>query len=58
MIGDEYLMVGPAAAQAIIEGCKTGKSPLKDGARPGKTTRAEVYARSPLRSSRFQTDVV
>ena len=58
MMGDKYLTVGPAAAEAIIEGYKTGKLPLKEGANPGKTKRAEVYARSPLRSSRFQTDVV
>lgn len=56
IMGDEYLMVGPAAAAAIIDGYKAGKLPLKEGAKPGKATRAEVYARSPLRPSQFQTD--
>lgn len=53
VMGDEYLTVGPVAAEAIIEGYKAGRLPLKEGAKPEKTTRAEVYARSPLRSSRF-----
>lgn len=57
VMGDEYLTVGPIAAEAIIEGYKAGKLPLKEGAKPGRTTRAEVYARSPLRPSRFQADV-
>lgn len=52
--GDAYWTVGPIAAAAIIEGYKAGKLPLKEGAKPGKTTRAEVYARSPLRPSQFQ----
>lgn len=58
IMGDEYLAVGPAAAEAIIEGYKAGKLPLKAGAKPGKTTRAEAYARSPLRPSQFQVERV
>lgn len=57
VMGDEYLTVGATAAAAIIEGYKAGKLPLKDGAKPGKTTRAEVYARSPLRPSQFEVGV-
>ena len=57
VMGDECLTVGPVAAEAIIEGYKAGKLPLKEGARPGKTTRAEVYARSPLRPSQFQAEL-
>jgi len=55
-MGDEYLTVGSVAAKAIIEGYKTGKLPLKEGSKPGKTTRAEAYARSPLRPSQFKAD--
>jgi hypothetical protein len=57
IMGDEYLTVGPVAAEAIIEGYKAGKLPLKEGAKPGKTMRAEVYARSPLRPSQHQAGV-
>jgi hypothetical protein len=57
VMGDEYMTVGPVAAEAIIEGYKAGKLPLKEGAKPGKTTRAEVYARSPLRPSQFQAEL-
>lgn len=52
--GDAYLTAGPTAAAAIIEGYKAGKLPLKTGAKLGKTTRAEVYARSRLRLSQFE----
>lgn len=58
MMGDEYLTVGPVAAEMIIEGYKAGRLPLKEGAKPGKTTRAEVYARSPLRPSQYQVNVL
>ncbi len=57
VMGDEYLTVGATAAAAIIDGYKAGKLPLKEGTKPGKTTRAEVYARSPLRPSQFQVGV-
>lgn len=57
LTGVQYFTVGPVAAEAIIEGYKAGKLPLKDGAKPGKTNRAEVYAHSPLRPSQYQADV-
>ena len=57
IMGDEYLTVGPVAAEAIIEGYRAGKLPLKEGAKPGKTSRAETYARSPLRPSKHQLDM-
>ena len=57
IMGDEYLTVGPVAAEAINEGYKAGKLPLKERARPGKTSRAETYARSPLRPSKHQLDI-
>ena len=47
-----YFLVGPVAAPAIIEAYRAGALPLKDG-RIGRTTRAEVYARSPMRPPRY-----
>ena len=51
--GTPYFLVGPVAATAIIEAYRAGALPLKDGARIGKTARAEVYARSPLLPPRY-----
>jgi len=45
--GPLYL-VGPTAATLIIDAYQDARLPLKDGARPGSTARARVYARSPL----------
>lgn len=54
----QNLFVGSTAASAIIEAYKAGSLPLKDGKKPGKTTRAEVYARSPLRPPQDRIDTV
>jgi hypothetical protein len=45
--GPLYL-VGPTAATLIIDAYLDTRLPLKDGAKPGSTARAKVYARSPL----------
>ena len=44
VMGDEYLTVGPVAFEAIIEGYRAGKLPLREGTKPGKASRAETYA--------------
>lgn len=46
---EPYLAVGPHAAWVIIQAYQAGRLPMKEGAKIGKTGRAEVYARSPLR---------
>ena len=56
MMGKSHFVVGAVAAAAIIDAYKAGKLPMKSDGRIGSTTRAEAYARSPLRVGDFAID--